>query len=275
MTERTFRDVYLLDTPWQRYPFITPPEELANYLVGEQSWQLADANWSPDFPTSAKDAIRLYANESGDRRIDGVLGVTTYTIDELLKITGPITVPEYGATIASGETTLKTLQLTRVPKPGENRKAFLSTFADRLFASLLGLPPRKWVDVLGQVDTFRSQRLVLAWFKEAADQALATRGGFDGAVRQDPGDYLYPVDANLAPSSKINAIATRSLHLDVAIDPLGNALNTLDVTWDNPIATAVGKPYLELGPERILGMYFRLLAPERSRVESVSGGKLV
>ena len=80
------------------------------------------------------------------------------------------------------------------------------------------------------------------------------------------------------PASKINAIATRSLHLDVAIDPLGNALDTLDVTWDNPIETPVGKPYRELvGLEdlRILGMYFRLLAPERSRIESVSGGSLV
>ncbi len=278
VTERTFRDIFLLDLPWD-FPFIKPPTELANYLLGsKQPWQLADANWSPDFPTSARDALRLYTNESGDSRVDGVLGITTYTIDELLKVTGPISVPEYDATIASGETTLKTLQLTRVAKPGENRKAFLSAFADRLFGSLLGLPPRQWADILGQADTFRTQRLVLAWFKDADDEALATRGGFDGAVRQNPGDYLYPVDSNVAPASKINAIATRSLGLEVAIDPLGNARNTLDVTWDNPIDTALGTPYRELPTLehlRILGMYFRLLTPERSRVEAVSGGSFV
>lgn len=79
----------------------------------------------------------------------------------------------------------------------------------------------------------------------------------------------------MAPASKLNAIATRSLRLEVAIDPLGNAQNTLDVTWENPIDTPVGKPYRELPTlERLrtLGMYFRLLAPERSRVVSVSGG---
>jgi hypothetical protein len=278
MIERTFRDVFLLDLPWD-FPFIEPPTELANYLLGaDQPWQLADANWSPDFPTSAHDALRLYTNESGDDRIDGVLGITTYTIDELLKVTGPITVPEYGATIASGETTLKTLQLTRVAKPGENRKAFLSTFADRLFGGLLALPPRKWADILGQADTFRTQRLLLAWFRNADDEAFATRGGFDGAVRQDAGDYIYPVDSNVAPASKLNAIATRSLDIDVAIDPFGNARNTLRVTWDNPIDTPLGTPYRELPTLenlRILGMYFRLLAPERSRVESVSGGSFV
>jgi hypothetical protein len=276
VTERSFRDIFLLDLPWS-YPFIKPPTELANYLLGpKQPWQLADANWSPDFPTSAQDAIRLYTNESGDTKIDGVLGITTYTIDELLKVTGPVTIPEYQATIASGETTLKTLQLTRVArKPGDNRKAFLSTFADRLLATLLGLPPRQWGEILGQANTFQSQRLLLAWFKNAADEAFVTTGGFGGAVRQDPGDYVYPVDSNVAPASKMNAIATRSLRLEVAIDPLGNAQNTLDVTWQNPIDTPVGKPYRELPTLenlRILGMYFRLLAPERSRVVSVSGG---
>ena len=123
ITERVFRDIFLLDLPWD-YPFIKAPTELTNYLLGPtQPWQLADANWSPDFPTSAQDAIRLYENESGDTQIDGVLGITTYTIDELLKVTGPITVPEYDATIATGETTLKTLQLTRVcPGPGRQPK---------------------------------------------------------------------------------------------------------------------------------------------------------
>jgi hypothetical protein len=279
ITERTFRDITLLDYT-NDYPFVKPPTELANYLLGPtQSWQLADANWSPDFPTSAQDAIRLYVNESGDTNIDGVLGITTYTIDELLKVTGPITVPEYDVTIASGETTLKTLQLTRVARnPGDNAKAFLSAFAEQLFGTLLGLPPKQWGQILGEASTFQSQRLLSAWFADAADEAFVVQGGFGGEIRQDPGDYVYPVDSNVAPVSKLNAIVTRSLELDVEIDDVGNARNTLDVTWQNPIDTPVGKPYRELKTLedlRILGMYSRVLTPERSRVESVSGGSFV
>jgi hypothetical protein len=278
MTERVFRDVFLLDVPWD-FPFIKPPTELANYLLGpKQPWQLADANWSPEFSISAEDALRLYTNESGDDRIDGVLGITTFTIDELLKVTGPIAVPEYGATIASGETTLKTLQLTRAAKPGQNRKAFLSTFADRLFEDLFALPGTKWQDILNEADDFRTQRLLLAWFKNDDDEAFAAAAGFDGAVRKDGGDFLYPVDSNVAPASKLNAITTRSLSLDVAIDRLGNVTNTLDVNWQNGIDTPAGTPYRKvptLEGLRVLGMYFRLLAPSGSRVESVSGGSLV
>ena len=275
ITERTFQDVYLLDLT-SNYPFIKGPQELYYYLLGpKQSWQLADANWSPDFPTSAQDAIRLYTNESSDTKIDGVLAITTYTIDELLKVTGPITVPEYGVTIASGETTLKALQLTRSALvPGENRKAFLSAFADRLLASLLELPAAKWGQLLGQVDAFRQGRLLQAWFGDPADQALVAGSGFDGAVRADPGDYVYPVDSNVAPSSKLNAVTTRSLDLAVQIDAVGNARNTLAVTWQNRIETADGAPYraLPFVGAHTLGMYFRLLVPERSRVEGVSGG---
>jgi hypothetical protein len=277
ITERGFQDVTPLDVPWD-YPFIKPPQELADYLLGPtQPWQFADSNWSPDFPTSANDALRLYTNESGDARIDGVLGITTYTIDELLKVTGPIAVPDYNATIASGETTLKVLQQTRAaPTPRGDRKAFLSAFADQLVTSLLALPPRKWGDLLGSADAFSRGHLLEAWFLDPADQGLVARSGLDGSVRQDVGDYLYPVDSNVAPATKLNLLATRTLNLAVQIDAVGNARDTLNVTWDNRIEAPEWDPYRAMGNVggHILGMYFRLLIPQRSRVEAVSGGGL-
>ncbi len=278
VTDRSFRDVALLDFPWE-FPFVTPPPELTTYLLGAgQPWQLADANWSPDFPTSAADALRLYTNESGDDDIDGVLAVTTFTIDELLAVTGPVAVAEYDTTVASGETTLKALEQTRVGRPGENRKAFLSVFADELFNRLMDLPPTQWAALIGRADAFRDGRLIQAWFPDPEDQALVADGPFGGGVRRDPGDYVYPVDSNVAPASKINAIATRSLRLDVVLDEFGDARHDLGIAWTNPIETAAGLPYRSLPTlesMRMLGMYFRLLTPEGSTVESVAGGSLV
>lgn len=277
ITERQFLNVSPLDGR-TGYPFIRPPQELADYLLGPtQSWQLADAGWSPDFPTSAQDALRLYTNESGDARIDGVLGITTLTIDELLKVTGPVTVPEYDATIASGETTLKVLQLTRAPrKPGEDSKAFLPVFANELLAALFALPPRQWSDILGSADAFGHGHLLQAWVKDPADEAFVVAGGFGGGVRQDPGDYLYPVDSNVAPATKLDYWTARTLDLSVQIDAVGNARDTLTVTWDNHVEKPIGATYRAMTNvgDRILGMYFRALVPERSRIEAVSGGGL-
>ena len=276
ITEHRFQDVAPLDVPWD-YPRIEPPQELSDYLLGpSQPWQFADANWSPDYPTSARDALRLYTNESGDDAIDGVLAITTYTIDELLKATGPVDVPEYDATISSGETTLKVLQLTRSAPRGEDRKAFLSAFADRLFTALFTLPPDSWGELLASADRMRDSRLLLAWFADPADQAFAVEAGVDGAVRQDPGDYLFPVEANVTPASKLSAWTSRSLDLEVQLDDVGNARSTLDVTWTNEVETPAGASFREMDNVggRILGMYFRLLVPERSRVEEVTGGTL-
>ncbi len=245
ITERRFGDIAQIDLPWD-YPFIKGPEELHEHLLGDQQpWQLADANWSPDFPTTARDAIRLYTNESGDDRIDGVLAITTNTIDELLKLTGPVTVPGHEVTIASGETTLKLLQAIWAAAAGgsTDRKAILGPFAEQMLTALLALPPDRWGRLLGDAETFRRSRLLQAWFADPAAQQLVAEGGFDGAVRQDPGDYVYPVDANVAPTSKLNAVTTRALDLEVQLDEVGNARSTLAVTWDNRIESEEASPY--------------------------------
>jgi hypothetical protein len=277
ISERRFQDVVPLDYA-NNYPFVKPPQALADYLLGPtQSWQLADAGWSPDFPTSAQEALRLYTNESGDTRVDGVLGMTTYTIDELLKVTGPITIPGYDATIASGETTLKVLQQTRAtPTPGGDRKAFLSAFADRLLTALLALPPRQWGDLLGAADTFGNSHLLLAWFRDPTAEAFVADGGFGGAVRQDAGDFVYPVESNVAPPTKLNAWTTTAMDISVQIDAVGNARNTLAVTWQNRVDMPDAASYRAMTNVggHILGMYFRLLVPQRSRIEAVSGGSL-
>jgi hypothetical protein len=276
ITERAFQDVFTLDLPWD-YPFVKPPATLTRYLLGpKQPWQLADANWSPDFPTSAQEAVRLYRNEGGSGAIDGVLGINTYTIDELLAVTGPVSVPTYGVTVASGETTLKTLQNTRVATNATtNRKAFLSAFADRLLDAVLALPPARWSDLASHGDQFGAQHLFLAWFADSGAQASMEKLGLDGSVRADAGDFVYPVDSNVSPVSKLNAVTDRALDLDVRLDQYGNALNELTVRWTNRIDTPEARPFRELPTLEgltTLGMYFRLFVPERSRVEAVSAG---
>ena len=278
ITERTFEDVYLLDYPID-YPYVEPPPLVTEHILRPGvSWGLRDANWSPDFPTSAQDALRLYTNASGDTDVDGVLAITTHTIDELLRITGPISVPDYDLTLASGETTLKVLERTRTSDdPDEDRKSVLSALADELIPTLLALPPEQWGELLDAAGTFQAQRLLLAWFEDPAHQQLAIDNGFDGSVRPDAGDYLYAVDSNVRPFTKLNAVTTRSLDLHVELDAPGNARNTLDVTWDNRILAPESEPYraVPLGNSRILGMYFRVLMPEHSELQSVTTGNQV
>ena len=149
-------------------------------------------------------------------------------------------------TIASGETTLKVLQMTRAAAD-RARTARPSCRRSRTGSSPRCSPcrPGEWGDLLGDGRHVRaSGHLLLAWFRDPADQALVVRSGFDGAVRQDPGDYVYPVDAQRGAGHEAQRAddADRS-DLEVQIDDVGNARNTLDVTWDNRVEAPEWAPY--------------------------------
>jgi hypothetical protein len=279
ITERKFQNTLILDfAPGP--PYVEPPPGLKGHLLGTKfSWQLADAGWSPDFPTAAQKALQLYTLESGDSRIDGVIALNTYCIDLILGVTGPIEVPEYGVTVQPGQTTLTALANTRLPTaPGVDRKAFLDAFGGELLDAMMGTPTAKWPDLLDALQASASQRHLMAWTKSDSAEGLVAWAGWDGAVRGDTGDYVLAADANVAPTSKYNLVTKRSLDLKVDIDAVGNAYDTLMLNWDNradqPEAAALRKlPYT--GTDGILGNYLRVLTPERSRLQAVSGGSLV
>ncbi len=274
ITSHVFQNTLSLDLkPGQ--PYVTPPSALKDHLLGKYPWQLADANWSPDFPTSAQDAIRLYTIESGDTNIDGVIALTTYAIDDLLTVTGPIAVPEYGTTVAAGQTTLTALQYTRQSRiAGVDRKVFLQVFANRLLDALLALPSSKWPALLTQLGVIGEQRQAMAWFKAPAEEQLVAANGWDGAVRQDPGDYVYAVDANVAPASKGNLVTVRSQSLDVQIDAVGDAHDTLRLSWNNDALGPLGAQVRSWGTSTngVMGNWAQVLVPDRSRLQTVSGG---
>jgi hypothetical protein len=276
LVEQSFQDVYALDLK-PGVPFVQPPEGLQSHLlVGGASWQLADANWSPDFPTAAQDALRLYTLESGDTRIDGVIALTTYAVDKILEVVGPVEVPEYGVTVRPGEVTLTALGLTRgISTPTSQRKEFLNVLANTVLGRLLALPPSKWLPLFQAFQAVGNERLMLTWFADPAAEKLVAGSPMAGAVRQDAGDYLSVVEANVAPTSKYNLVVKRHDSLDVAIAADGSAEETLRLDWTNDAAKA-GEPYASIrdystAKDGRYGAYVRVLTPIDSELVDASG----
>lgn len=279
LTERQFHDVYTLDAQ-EGLPYVQPPDALRDHLLGDFPWQLADANWSPDFPTSAQEAVRLYELESGDNDIDAVVGITTFAIDRLLEVTGPVHVPKYDVSVHAGETTMTALANTRrSTDPDVNRKQFLDDFGAAVLDALFDVPPSEWPKLLSTIGDAGGERLVTVWFEDPTLQAAVEGTPWAGEVRQDPADYLLVVDANQAPTSKYNLAVTRSMDLDVRLDAEGGARSTLTLTYQNDAGKA-GEPYGSLRewstqPDGILATYLRVLTPRGSEIETVDGGGLL
>jgi hypothetical protein len=120
-----------------------------------------------------------------------------------------------------------------------------------------------------------NQKLAIAWFKDAAAQRLAQDGGWGGAVRQTPGDYVYALEANMAPTSKYNLVVDREASFVAKLDDQGNALDSLRLDWQNDAGDA-GEPYASLrafsnNEEGWYGAYLRLLVPQGSELVTASG----
>lgn len=276
LVEKRFFTVYLLDlrpdTPW-----VQPPEPLVNHLLGdEQAWRLADANWSPDFPTSAKAAASLYTLESGDAGIDGVIAITTHALDRILEVTGPVDVPAFGVTVKPGDVTMAILAATRPGTRDEaERKAVLDALAETMLDRLQSLPAAAWTPLLEELQAIGSERSAMAWFRDPTAQALAMDTGWAGQVRRDPGDYLAVVEANMAPTSKYNLVVRRSSSLDVDLAPDGSGTSSLRMDWQND-SDHEGEPYASIrsystSPDGYYGAYVRALVPDAAELVTATG----
>jgi len=274
--EQDFVDTYDLSVQ-EGLPYIDPPDELTAYLLGEdQSWRLADANWSPDFPTVARKAMELYGIETGEQEIDGVIAITTYALDRLLEVTGPVDVPEYGVIVQPGEVTMTLLGATRGTASSiEGRKNVLDALAVETLNRLLSLPPERWEETVIALEDVGRQRSALVWLADEDAQRMVEDAGWDGRVRQDAGDYLYVVESNVAPTSKYNLVVDRTDSLSVTLDDAGTATNQLRLDWQNN-AGEPGEPYASLrefsiSEEGWYGAYLRVLTPDGSKLLSAKG----
>jgi hypothetical protein len=274
--ELSFQDVYELDLR-PGLPHIEPPEELRDHLLGEgQSWRLADAAWSPDFPSAARKALEFYEIQTGDGDFDGVIAVTTFAFDRLLEVIGAVEIEEYDVTVQPGEVTMTLLGETRgTPTSTEGRKDILDALARTAMQRLLAVPPEQWSGLLAAVADIGRQQHALAWFRGEEPQRLAVESGWSGALRADEADHLYVVESNVAPTSKYNLVVDRADSLVVTLARDGDALESLRLDWQNR-GGEPGEPYASLrrfsnNPEGWYGSYLRVLVPPRSELVTANG----
>jgi hypothetical protein len=94
-------------------------------------------------------------------------------------------------------------------------------------------------------------------------------------VRHDTGDYLYVVEANVAPPSKYNLVVERSDTYAVEIDSAGDATAELSLRWQND-SLMQGEPYESIrsystSKNGLYGAYLRVLGPATSQLLTAQG----
>lgn len=268
--EMTFADAIAFGERWQQETgeYVEPPAPLKHYLLKDYSWNLDVANWSPDFPTAARQALLFY-EKGGGRPVDGVIGVNVSTLQELLSVTGPVTVEEYGVTVDTENALEVTEALTRTPlEPQGDRKAFVAFLAEETLQRLMRLPSDRWTPLLDTLEELRDEREVLFYSLDPGLQAVVEKMKLDGGLRETPGDYLMLVEASVN-STKLNIVIDQEIDVGLTLDELGNAEKDVRVRYHNNLPSwEEGRdPDLvrRLMLDGLYGGYLRLFTAANSR----------
>lgn len=198
-----------------------PPAPLAQYL-GVDRWYFRDSNWSPDFAESAKKTLELYRGEGGQKvdEIDAVVGITPTVLEEILQLTGPVTVNGFTFTPENAVETLEYEVEYGYAKRGipfAERKRIIAPLAHELLARLKQkvLSSYKQYIVTGQ--RLVKERHIMAYTKDEKLARLVKQFDATGEIKDVGGDYLLWVDANLGALKTDHAIE-RSLSYEIEPD---------------------------------------------------------
>jgi hypothetical protein len=276
-----FDDVHGIYFDWRERTgeYIEPPRPLKAYLLRDWSMGLGEASWWPDFPTVAEEAIELYRREAGSEEpIDGVIGINFLTLEKLLEVTGPVTVEQYGVTVDSQNVTEQTLIITH-PEPlrpwDTHSYDFTAYLAQDVIARSLAIDSSRWAPILTALHTLGQEKNLLLYSRDEEVQEVIAEQGWDGRVMPASGDYLMVVDSSLN-GTKLNLVVEPSIQVDISLDDLGNARNTVTITYANQYTNwAQGvDPHLAslvvgAGTVTVYGNYLRLLVPEGSAIQDV------
>ncbi|MCU1499559.1 MAG: arsenical pump rane protein [Acidimicrobiales bacterium] len=214
-----------------------PADYVRRYGPDRPTDNLQDVTLSPNWPSVASVYAQLYP-QSGGREVDGVIGVDPTGLAALLDLTGPVTVPQLGATKLTSENAVELLTIDQYLFFGDSaeRADILEAATRATFQKLTdaALPaPRKLGDLLGPAARGRHLQL---WSPRRAEQALFHRIGTDGRLAIPRGhDGMSIIQQNVG-NSKIDAFLERTVAYRATVDARTGALEgEVHVTLRNTV----------------------------------------
>ena len=283
ITDLQFTDAYNIDN-WQEKPYDLPPEPLEQFM-GLGLFLFRDANFWPDFPTSAERLMDLYSYGQDGPPLDGAVAIDQAFIRLLVESLGEVPIPAENLVLTRQNVTA-TLREAWGPAEGQDasewvptRKDFLGPFAAAIKETI--------ENDLGTVDltllarnmsqAVRSKHLQLYSRYPAENEVLATIG-WNGRLAPLPdSDFLAIVESNVG-FNKSNLYVEKVADYQVALSPQGDARAQLTLTYSHT-RPANGQPcihynleiyrelpdYLTLA-ETCYWSYLRVYAPPGSQL---------
>jgi UDP-GlcNAc:undecaprenyl-phosphate GlcNAc-1-phosphate transferase len=180
-----------IDEWFKSHPSAAIPEEQAPtvFQVADSVQNLSDVNSSPDFPSDARLALRLW-KEGGGVPVEGVISVTPEFLVRLLGVLGSVPLPSYNETLTSS-TLLPDLESYFPFNNGstEEADAFGAAASQAVMQALLHAPASEWSGLVqAMINGFDSGE-AMAYSANPSVERPLTDYGWDDALPGYTGDF--------------------------------------------------------------------------------------
>lgn len=237
---------------------IKSPEPL--WLVNPL-WHFWDANWWPDWPTTAKNLIWFY-EKSGGSTVDGIISLTPNVLEDLLEITGPIDLSEEYGVIIEADNFWEIIQkivehdnlVLSNPDEVINFSSTLETINSDLplyqdLENNIDNKPKKIIgdlmvrlmeilpEQLDQENIFKlislfeaniASKQILFYFSDPTLQADLSKHNLAAEIKETKQDYLQVVNTNIA-GQKTDRTMADYLNLETEVESDGSIINHLTI----------------------------------------------
>lgn len=246
-------DIYEPDGQFQGY--IAAPAGVDEYLSSGKGLRLPDANWFPDFPTSAQTILKYFAY--GKRQgVDGVVAINLPVFEQILAVLGPVSIPDYDLVVTADNFA----QVARADRknffPGSQQKPhFLTALANQVRFRFEAAPAAEKLACLRILFQALQQQDIQFYLINEQLQSKIDTLGWSG--RQQLPDtlqakqplYFMSVESNVG-INKANRAIQRQLLLDLSERSLLVQLklknqNSLDSIQGTPQEIANGMGYVD------------------------------
>lgn len=194
-------------------------------------WTMHDANWFPDFPTSAEKVAWFY-EKTGGPTVDGVIAVTPELLHDLISITGPIDMPDYNTTIDADNFTEKIQQEVEVDydKNLNQPKKFIADLTPKILDKVMsdrGISPM--LRTLEAFNTALSEKHLLLYSRNFNIQKLISDQKWSGEILNTNKDYLSVIDTNIN-GYKTDGVIDETINHQSELQGDGSIVDTVSIT---------------------------------------------
>jgi len=195
-----------------------------------------DANWNPNFPSSAAQLADLYARGQGVQA-DGVIATTKTLVYNFVDALGGVQVPALNGAVDSALAKRYVEGELDYPcTPEHSSQAPKRCFDEDLFRSIFArlmepMPEAQRRSVFQVLLHGLERKDVLIHVFDPARANILWKEGWNGPVKQVDYDYLYVVDSSLPGHAR--AVVQRDIQYEVHLEKGGNIQSTLLLSYNH------------------------------------------